>query len=874
MPFPKAPITGSVVLPDGQAAAGLVLTFHLSQTDTSEGFVVLPAAVVVVMNGTDLPVGVELYRNTAGLRGTITVCTAEWVDETPTGRVRRGSRLGQFQVGDDAGYNLADLLDQVIPEDLGAGWYQTITQGEANAVFEARDESLGHATAAAADRVQTGLDRTAAEAARDKAQDWSEGEGTPGGPGTKSAKGHASDAAAQVGLAAGQVALASIEAVRAEAARDASASVSLVNRGWVANAAALSGITSPVTNDRAMTLDDEHVHRYDGSAWVDEGVSPLAGKTRAASLTATVQSVGYQGSIPSGSTTAGTGTFALTTPVAKTGRGLDFTYRARGTGTVYALVLSREGNTVTVEDEAAVAVTPGERSVTLPELAYSAGQFLGWRGPSGLLDVSSGVPTQGFRLWSTSSLIAKGGTYSAPTSSQSVPHFRFDLTAQVVTGPAFMEVQADAALAAMETGGIAPDEHLIGRAGAPVTGSGVGGSTYVYSDPAPHDMILTGVDGYILTAGSMVLKAFDGDPALLVQDGADQMLTWGGTGSQSVVPTTPFILRAGQRLGFYRGSASIAVNSGGPDSGGVYFASGNVPTLTSPSLNAAARIELAFRFDRLTLDGRVSLLEAGDEHPEAWEPTSGFIIALIAGQSNAAGRGSAVSAYEIEAGRGYHWSQPGAALVHLEDPTGNDSIALTGRASIGPSLAHAILAATNGRIGVILVNAAVGSTAITSWLSGTPNWTAASGMWSAAIADAVAKKLPIIGCCGLWLQGEQDTATDMDATTYKGHLATILGNLGALTGCGARVRMIGAMVGANTDPGEDVRYGRIQAGQMALTREDDRFVLGHTGARYFRHRGMMQDTVHYTTAGYDEIGSTLAEAVLTHALGRIPAGLE
>lgn len=163
MPFPKAPITGSVVLPDGQAAAGLVLTFHLSQTDTSEGFVVLPAAVVVVMNGTDLPVGVELYRNTAGLRGTITVCTAEWVDETPTGRVRRGSRLGQFQVGDDAGYNLADLLDQVIPEDLGAGWFQTITQAQYDRAIEAESAAQGWATDAETARDEAAL--SAAQAA-------------------------------------------------------------------------------------------------------------------------------------------------------------------------------------------------------------------------------------------------------------------------------------------------------------------------------------------------------------------------------------------------------------------------------------------------------------------------------------------------------------------------------------------------------------------------------------------------------------------------------------------------------------------------------------------------------------------------------------
>lgn len=656
---------------------------------------------------------------------------------------------------------------------------------------------------------------------------------------------------------------------RAEDARDAAIAAGAWDYTPIDDTA-LAAITGMTSGQAALVIETMHVWVYDGSDWVDTGESPLSAKADTSSLSIT-KAVGYLGSIPDGTTAATTGTFAMTTPIEGSGTGARFHYFGRGTGTVYALILSRSGNTMTVEDEVAISVTPGEHVVDLPTLEYSAGQFFGWRGPNGLLAVTPGVPEQGFRLWATSSLITEGNTYSAPTSSQAVPHFRFEITWQVVTGEAFAGL-SDAALgAALQTGVIAPDEHLIGREGAPVTSSsGVGGSTYVYRDPAPYDMVLKRVDGYILTAGSMVLKAFDGDPELLVQNGEDQALTWDGTGLQSSLPAAPFFLRAGQRLGFYRGGASIAVNAGGPDSGGVYFASGNVSTLTSPSLNAAARIELSFEFDQLTLEERVSILEGGSTQ---WEPTSGFIIALIAGQSNAAGRGLAESAYEIEEGRGYHWSGPDAELVHLEDPTGNDSIALTGRASIGPSLAHAVLAATNGRIGVILVNAAVGSSSITSWLSGETNWTAASGMWNAAIADAVAKKLPIVGCCGLWLQGEQDTLTDMSAATYKGHLASVLDNLSALTGCGDQARMIGAMVGANTDPGEDVRYARIQSGQMALTREDARFILGHTGARFFRDRAMMQDTVHYTTPGYDEIGSALSTALLAHALGRIPDGV-
>lgn len=74
----------------------------------------------------------------------------------------------------------------------------------------------------------------------------------------------------------------------AEAARDAAASVGIVNRGWVTNAAALANISGPVLNDRAMTLNDEHVHRYNGSAWIDQGLSPISDKANKTAVIASV----------------------------------------------------------------------------------------------------------------------------------------------------------------------------------------------------------------------------------------------------------------------------------------------------------------------------------------------------------------------------------------------------------------------------------------------------------------------------------------------------------------------------------------------------------------------------------------------------------
>lgn len=156
MTLPTAPVTGSVSLPDGAAAEGLMLEFRLSQVDTSDGVVVLPAPVSVEIDGIDLPDGLAIYRNTEGLRGTITICTAHWVEVSGQSRLRRSARLGQFQVGEADSYDLTDLIDQVIPEGLGAGWWSTLTQGQYNAAIDAVAEAQAAATAA----------QTAAEAAQ------------------------------------------------------------------------------------------------------------------------------------------------------------------------------------------------------------------------------------------------------------------------------------------------------------------------------------------------------------------------------------------------------------------------------------------------------------------------------------------------------------------------------------------------------------------------------------------------------------------------------------------------------------------------------------------------------------------------------------
>lgn len=208
-----ATLTGTFSLPNDAAPDSAVLSVTLSAMDTDQNTRhVLPddgSFTVALVSGA-IPAGQEIWKNTAGLRGTHYRATLAWT--ASDGRLL-SRYLGSFQVGDDASYDMADLLDQPPIATLPEGWYSTLTQGDYDAAITARDQAVAAAAlsaayaqtpedttvpggsgysalhyaakagadalATAADRVQTGLDAAAAEAdrllaetARDEAQGY------------------------------------------------------------------------------------------------------------------------------------------------------------------------------------------------------------------------------------------------------------------------------------------------------------------------------------------------------------------------------------------------------------------------------------------------------------------------------------------------------------------------------------------------------------------------------------------------------------------------------------------------------------------------------------------------------------------------------
>jgi len=161
-----ATLTGTFTLPNDAAPESAVLSVTLSAMDTDQNTGhVLPddGSFTIALVAGAIPAGQTIWQNTAGLRGTHYRATLAWT--ASDGRLL-SRYLGSFQVGEEAEYDMADLLDQPPIATLPEGWYSTLTQGDYDAAITARDEAVAAALATAADRVQTGLDAAAAAADR------------------------------------------------------------------------------------------------------------------------------------------------------------------------------------------------------------------------------------------------------------------------------------------------------------------------------------------------------------------------------------------------------------------------------------------------------------------------------------------------------------------------------------------------------------------------------------------------------------------------------------------------------------------------------------------------------------------------------------
>jgi hypothetical protein len=239
-------------------------------------------------------------------------------------------------------------------------------------------------------------------------------------------------------------------------------------------------------------------------------------------------------------------------------------------------------------------------------------------------------------------------------------------------------------------------------------------------------------------------------------------------------------------------------------------------------------------------------------------------VFLVAGQSNASGKGVAASSPNPQFDTVYHW-YPGAFNM-VTDEVGN---ANTG--SAWPSFGITWHSLTGRKI--CFVPSAVESSAqVAAADSGAGNWdttgtlydTAVSNLENALLDIAAAGYTPVLRGI-LWSQGETDAAA-INATTitsgqYTTALTTMVTNFRVNFGVDLPFYIF--RTGTRTDQ-SDAGYLAIRDAQDAFAYSDPlRNRMVFRNAVDFPTRSLMIDVVHYSQAGYNEMGRIGAETIVS-----------
>lgn len=227
---------------------------------------------------------------------------------------------------------------------------------------------------------------------------------------------------------------------------------------------------------------------------------------------------------------------------------------------------------------------------------------------------------------------------------------------------------------------------------------------------------------------------------------------------------------------------------------------------------------------------------------------------LVAGQSNAEGRGQTVLSPAVTNGSLMY--SAGTVQV-LADPVGG---AATG--SAWPAFANAY-----GRCAI--TEAAVGGSKLIAYPGGGSNWSPTGTLFAAAVAQAEAATTALeaqgwtVNLRGvLWSQGESEALEyePVDLTAeYQAALEAIFARF--RTELGAGIQMWVARTGRLTS-GDTANWQKVRDAQDAACAATDGLHMAYTGTLDFPDLGWMKvDGIHYTQAGLNAMGTAMGEHV-------------
>lgn len=251
------------------------------------------------------------------------------------------------------------------------------------------------------------------------------------------------------------------------------------------------------------------------------------------------------------------------------------------------------------------------------------------------------------------------------------------------------------------------------------------------------------------------------------------------------------------------------------------------------------------------------------------EPLS-YIAIWVIGQSNESGYGDRFS--DIAASGSYMWNRREGSILALSDPTGPDLVGANAQFQQGgsrfPALADAISRASNGRVGLLVINSADPASAISDWGGTSTNWTTAVADWNGALDAAHAADLPIIGCGIVGFMGESDGVSSTSKSVFKTGILDLVARARAVASpkTPVFVRPIGQSFTGEYDTG----LGVIREAYGELVNENERFYMAYPASYTARERGAMRDIFHFFQEEQDAIGETMAPIVLANAPQAVP----
>ncbi|WP_411975914.1 hypothetical protein [Sulfitobacter faviae] len=140
-------ITGRLSEPDGDPITTGSVRFTLSRYDATDNGVIAASRTIEAELQADGSIALELWPNTAGLRGTT------YLVELISERGYPVETYGRIQIGEDGPYSLADLVREDLPPATTSYW-STLTQAQYDAAISAATSAATDATAAATSAAQ------------------------------------------------------------------------------------------------------------------------------------------------------------------------------------------------------------------------------------------------------------------------------------------------------------------------------------------------------------------------------------------------------------------------------------------------------------------------------------------------------------------------------------------------------------------------------------------------------------------------------------------------------------------------------------------------------------------------------------------------